>query len=141
MDREFSQNFWKIISQFFVKTPINARFFVVSSQFTYCSHFWILSQSFPNTVFRTFSNIFKISSNFYAISPRLEFLKTQSRNFSEKIHIFSTVSIKVVSRFVRKIHQVTIKIFLECVQRFLKIFPMIFLRGYFLNFLKIFHSL
>ncbi len=63
-----SQNFWKIISQFFEKICINAKFLRISSKLFYYSYFWTLFQYFPKTVFRTFPNFIRFLCNFSTLA-------------------------------------------------------------------------
>ncbi len=78
MSQEFSQNFWKIISQFFAKTPTNARFFWISSRLVYCTHFWTLFQCLlSQNHFENFSKFFQKFIRFlrhfstFAVSQKL----------------------------------------------------------------------
>ncbi len=64
---------------------------------------------------------------------------TFPHNFSVKSSYFHRNFSKVAPKFVWKIHQVSIKIFLKCLRKVPKIFSIMFLSGYFFNFSKIFN--
>ncbi len=72
-------NFWTLISRFLGKTPTNAKFFRVSSELVYCSHFRTLFQCFPKIIFRTSPNFFKIVSYNFSMYIFPQFPKSFKR--------------------------------------------------------------
>ncbi len=88
------QNFWEIISQFLEKIPINARFFTVSSQLVYCSHFLILFQYFTKTVFKHFSNFTELLHYFFTLAVSRKLISHFLTIFLKKVFVFSIVASK-----------------------------------------------
>ncbi len=136
MPLEFSENFWKIISRFLGKTPINARFvsfFTTCLLFTFHNSFSILSYNRFQNFFKFFLNFICFLLNFTAVCSfsgvNYLFLPQIASCF---LRSFSKVTLKSM----RKIHKVFIKIFGKCLQGVPNIFSIIFVSCYFLNFLK-----
>ncbi len=126
MSQEFSQNFWKITSQFLGKKP-TARFF------NFCISCLLLTflNTFSVTSLKSFSELFQICSKFYPISTQFLYTCSFSKLIPhflticrQKVPIFFAISEKLFEIYQN--HQISMKKNLKLVQRVPKFFSIIF---------------
>ncbi len=121
-----------MISQFLGKKSINLiQDYLEVLHNLYCSH-----NGFQNFS-KSFQNFIRFPRNFPKLVVSQTIISHFRLIFQQKVHTFSIISQKYVSKFIRKFHQISIRIFFKCMRRVPKIFSIIFLSCYFLNFSKI----
>ncbi len=121
-----SRIFWKIISHFLGKTSINTRF----SEFLHNLFISHISEHFFSTFSKPVPKLFQIFSKFHQIFAQFLYTYTFSKVnqtfcslfFCKKSIYFPWSFSTVTSKFIRKIHQVFIKIFLKLYEEFSRFF-------------------